>query len=134
MRAFIATLLAAAVYGKPKGGYNYLKGGEDWDTVYPDLADNICGMDSSKQQSPIDLKDGTLDEDLEITMTDYGKNPQDARGNDLMETNWSHKVDGSSWDDAVFTRTGRDDPEATFKPVQFHFHTPSEHTVNGTSM
>ena len=98
------------------------------------MANNICGLESSKEQSPIDLKDGTWESDIKITLSGYGKNPQAARGNDLMETNWEHVVDGSSWTDAVFTRTGGDKAEATFKPVQFHFHTPSEHTVNGTSM
>ena len=60
MRAFIASLLAIAVTAadktKPIGGYNYNKGGEDWGTYYPDLANNICGAATSKEQSPIDLK------------------------------------------------------------------------------
>lgn len=30
-----------------------------------------------------------------------------------------------------FTKTFEDDSESKFKAAQFHFHSPSEHTVNG---
>ena len=56
MRAFIAALLAAsALAASSAGGYDYKKGGEDWGTIYPNKADNICGLETSKEQSPIDL-------------------------------------------------------------------------------
>ena len=59
MRFSISTLLVvvAIVDGKerPLGGYNYSKGGDNWATEYADLPGNMCGEDSSMEQSPINL-------------------------------------------------------------------------------
>jgi len=47
MRAFIASLVAIAVSGKPTGGYDYTKGGDNWT--------GTCTNAASKKQSPINL-------------------------------------------------------------------------------
>ena len=72
MRAFIAALLSAAVFAatktKPAGGYNYNKGGEDWGTYYPDLANNVCGDASKKEQSPINIVTANVVEDKDLNI------------------------------------------------------------------
>jgi len=90
MRAFIAALLAAtALASSSAGGYDYKKGGEDWKTVYSSKANNICGMESSKKQSPIDLKDGTSSEKLSIKLEGLKPMAKAAKAaGHLMETNW----------------------------------------------
>ena len=88
MRAFITALLAAVVVAdgerkKPTGGYNYLKGGEDWGTYYPNLEKNICGKATSREQSPVNLVttgDSVIeDKDMDIELEDFGANSVESR-------------------------------------------------------
>ena len=47
-----------------------------------------------------------------------------------MEVNWHFNF--KTWNDkATVTRTDATDKSETFKPLQVHWHTPSENTVDG---
>ena len=90
MRALITALLAAVAVAegeraKPSGGYNYLKGGEDWGTYYPDMENNICGKATSREQSPINLVtsgDRVIeDKDMDIEVDGLGANSVASRDN-----------------------------------------------------
>jgi len=51
-----------------------------------------------------------------------------------MPTNWEVKLSEEFKQGAELTRTGPADSSKSFHPIQYHFHTPSEHTVNGDLM
>ena len=95
MRAFIATLLSAVAFAaKPPGGYDYNEGGDDWNTIYADMENNICGLTTSKEQSPINLlttgDNLTLDKDISISIEGLGSQAKASRDTATtnMETNW----------------------------------------------
>ena len=104
---------------------------DDWSN--PDDLNNVCGRASSKEQSPIDLKssgeDTVLDKKASIKLFDYDASKMDERkdGKD-MATNWTVELGALST--AHMTRRSND-LLADYKAVQFHVHTPSEHTVDG---
>ena len=95
----------------------------------------ICGLSSSLSQSPIDLSDddATLDSTIRIKLAGYGsayKNPL-VSGTE-HETNWEVQLEETSWvESAKLVITNADGEKTTFPPLQFHFHTPSEHTIDG---
>ena len=98
MRAFIAALLAASVLGnrsKPLGGYNYLKGGQDWKTYYANDADVDATDCDGQKQSPIDLSTAegkmTEDDDMNLEFSGaMGKVPVSNRDKaaTMMEVNY----------------------------------------------
>ena len=47
-----------------------------------------------------------------------------------MEVNWHFNFEGWN-EDATVTRTDATNRVETFKPLQVHWHTPSENTVDG---
>lgn len=106
----------------------------NWGTYYPDLANNVCGDATKKEQSPINIVTANVveDKDLDIVVSGLGSNavePMDyATAN--HEVNW-HFNFGSWKDTASVTRTDGTTKVETFKPVQVHVHTPSENTVDG---
>lgn len=100
------------------------------------------------QQSPIDLLTTEnaafiKDEDVAVTMTGFGAHaeadvayPKEVEGNNAVnETghpiNWQVTWVGDWAETATVTRTAADGTSAEYKPLQAHFHTPSEHTVDG---
>lgn len=51
---------------------------------------------------------------------------------DPQELNWEHSFGNAAWaSDSSLTRTDNAGMAQVFNPKQFHFHTPSEHTVDG---
>ena len=143
MRAFIISLLAAyASAAGTTGLYDYTQGGENWAA-----SGNICGLDTSKHQSPINLlttDDAAFikDEDLAISMKGFGAladtdvaYPKESDSNATNTTghpiNWQAVWVGDWVETATVTRTAGDGTSAEYKPLQMHFHTPSEHTVDG---
>ena len=139
MHSIIATLLAAVAFASssaPDGAYDYRQGGENWNTVYSEKANNICGLATSKQQSPIDLPTSgpSLVEDKDLNIAVEGLDSNSKAWRDFattnMETNWQLTF-GSWTETATVTRTDGANESASFTPLQIHWHTPSEHTVNG---
>ena len=73
-------------------------------------------------------------------MTGYGKHikPERPTSEDgktqFMPTNWMVGLAADVTEGAELIRRGPADSLKTFNPVQYHFHTPSEHTVDGKLM
>jgi carbonic anhydrase len=85
-----------------------------WDEI-----NSVCATTSSSRQSPIDINKAEVDRSL---------TPLDT---ELAETSFTLKNPGytvvaTPANSGTLTING-----TTFKLLQFHFHTPSEHTVNG---
>ena len=51
-----------------------------------------------------------------------------------MPTNWEVKLSEEFKKGADLTRWGPAGSEKSFQPIQYHFHTPSEHTIDGNLM
>jgi len=51
-----------------------------------------------------------------------------------MPTNWEVELSEEFTNGAELTRTGPADSTKSFRPIQYHFHTPSEHTIDGDLM
>lgn len=164
MRAFISALLVASAFAdgeiaKAVGGYDYRAGGEDWGTIYGDndtitgyhyeIADNICGQATSLAQSPINLVTDEAtndvnevfetyikDHDMQFSMTGFESQTKAARDKATtnMEVNWELVFTHSEEADVEFMRTDAMDVETPYKPVQMHWHTLSEHTIDGAHM
>lgn len=122
---YVISALVATTAFAAEGNYNYNTNGADWGSVNALCADG-------KEQSPIDLKVGaTTNEDIELV----GYNYFDFNGaaSDPLASNHGKKM--------VFPTPANEDAELklvlangqteTFTPAQFHFHAPSEHTVDG---
>ena len=150
MRTFITALLATSIIASSgsDGSYYYGNGGEahvkqngialttaqfndDWSNNTK--ANNVCGRASSKEQSPINLKssaeDTVLDINASINLFDYDGSTMDERADEKdMATNWHVNLEPLS--NTIMTRRAND-LLADYRALQFHIHTPSEHTVDG---
>ena len=107
-------------------GYESSEGSPDkWGTLSPAYA--ACG--NGKSQSPIDLVGGSS-EGAPSLIFDYGKTglkiAHNAHVIDLVDNGHTLQV---TVDEGSTLITQRDE----YKLVQFHFHTPSEHLVDGRS-
>ena len=117
-----ALLLVGSVYGQalepPHWEYSGEAGPENWGDL--DEAYQLCAVGT--EQSPIDLAEANLtQEDLQDISFSYQPSP-------LVVMNNGHTIqvpyDSSSEVDMTL------DGEA-YELLQFHFHTPSEHALNG---
>ena len=109
-----STAKAAEHAGAPHWGYTGDAGPEHWGALAPDF--KTCSF--GKQQSPVDIA-GPIEAklgDLEIA---YQAAP-------LRILNNGHTVQINYAPGSSLTTRGR-----SYEVVQFHFHTPSEHTVSG---
>ncbi|MCP4358533.1 MAG: carbonic anhydrase family protein [Chloroflexi bacterium] len=91
-------------------------GPEHWRKL-EDGAYELCGI--GVEQSPIDLTSPTMT-DLENIAFDYGKM-------DVHILNNGHTIQVNHDEGSSIEINGR-----TYNLLQFHFHAPSEHAVNGT--
>jgi len=100
----------------PHWGYEGDHGPEHWGHMAPDFRACSEGM----TQSPIDLSNAAPEALSEIKFNYRGSKLNVENNGHTVQVNYdggsSIEVDGSE-----------------YKLVQFHFHTPSEHTVNGKS-
>ena len=112
------SLLAVSVFS---AAADYTQNGADW----PELCQ------TGLEQSPIDLSSDT---DTSDKMEIIGYNYYDFVKAGFSDTDFSQKLDFG--DDqlranAELQITFADESQSYFTPKQFHFHAPSEHTVNG---
>ena len=95
-------------------GYSGEVGAERWATL--DAAYVVCG--TGVNQSPIDL-DGLIDAELAPLSLDYGPAVTDIVNN-------GHSIQVGYGAGSALTIEGR-----SFELKQFHFHSPSENTIDG---
>lgn len=108
--------LKAEVKSSLHWGYAGTEGPEFWGT----LASEYAQCSTGTQQSPIDLKPAqAIDANLEEPMFNYRAVPLDI-------ANTGHTVRVSYAPGSTLTLDGQ-----TYDLRQFHFHDPSEHTVDG---
>jgi len=93
-------------------------GPESWGSIDPSFAACVDGS----EQSPIDIADPVAS-DLPPLVFDYAVTP-------LVVENTGHVIEVPMPDDGDQTLTIGED---VYRLVQYHFHAPSEHTVDGVS-
>jgi carbonic anhydrase len=99
-------------------GYDGPAGPAAWGDLKPEFA----ACKSGQSQTPIDVDAKKApDKTLTPLRFQYGKLP-------LLELNNGHTIEVENSVKAVLEGAGE-----AWQLVQFHFHTPSEHTVNGKS-
>ncbi|RTZ67482.1 MAG: hypothetical protein DSZ29_00685 [Aquificaceae bacterium] len=105
----------AAHTAVPHWGYEGAAGVEKWGTLSPEF--KTC--QTGKNQSPIDIK-GAVDANLPAINFKYNM----LSASDIV--NNGHTVQVNMWSGGEITLDGE-----KFKLKEFHFHTPSENTING---
>lgn len=123
MKTFVASLLAASAFA---ASYNYKQNGADWGSV-------AATCDTGVEQSPIDLiREGAyVSTDSELAqLNGYGYMNYDK----LKVTDNGHTVVSNLTPEAEYQINFFDGSMSVFSPLQFHFHAPSEHTINGENL
>lgn len=107
-------------------GYDGELGPQSWGTLSPVYA--LCG--NGQGQSPIDLRSGTTTGDAKWQFN-YGTSSLMLAHNEHVEDliDNGHTLQVSVEEGSSLTLDG-----STYALRQFHFHTPSEHTVDGEHM
>ena len=122
-RLTFAALSAATAYAAG-GDYTYDQNGADWGETY-----NLCA--NGDEQSPIDLFTEGTDGSSDMELNGYGyKDFSIEVGNDSGLDRSQAKV-FSPVADGEFHLNFADGSKSVFEVAQFHFHAPSEHSVNG---
>jgi carbonic anhydrase len=116
----------AAASAEPHWGYGAEGGPATWSTLDAKYA--VCS--TGRAQSPIDIAGATRDSVSPAASSTYRPTPlrivfHEAKA-DLVNTGHSIQVTAPG-DDTVMVGTDR------YTLVQFHFHSPSEHTIGGVS-
>jgi carbonic anhydrase len=109
------------------GSYNYLLGGEDWGTM------GVCG--TGLEQSPIDIPDNTYDvaddEDLIVRATFNAMSTTDTSAKFTDTTYYVSLASDAPFGSISAFKVNHKTSTTYTNCVQFHFHAPSEHTVDG---
>ena len=122
---YVISALVAATAFAAEGNYNYNTNGADWGDAVP-----LCK--DGKEQSPIDLKAGaTVNKDIELVGYNYFN--FNGANSDALASNHGKKMNFPTPENAnaelkLVLANGQ---QESFTPAQFHFHAPSEHTVDG---
>ena len=116
--AFAALMAATAMAG---AGTDYKTNGANWGTTDP-----LCA--SGKEQSPIDLSVAGASRSENMMLNGYGYTDFNPEQSDVLRNAGSVKVDVPNGE---FHLNFADGSKSIFKILQFHFHAPSEHTVDG---
>ena len=117
---FATTVLIGAATASPSN-FRYHSSGDNWGHIHA-----TCG--SGDKQSPIDIKDS------EVTLTDANVFDLNGHGYQNYAKNmlkYKHNTVQVDVKDGTFWAILPDGEKHWFKPAQFHFHSPSEHTFNG---
>jgi carbonic anhydrase len=118
----LSAALLVYVSNAATGVYHYDENGADWPKTE---GFELCG--TGKQQSPIDLSGGTFSDTQEVMLN--GKYPD---ANAVIKIQ-DHNVQVTA-EQGGFTKTFESGSMAEFSSVQFHFHSPSENTIDGKHM
>ena len=123
----IGALIAATALAGSGKDYDYIQNGADWGTI---LEGKYSLCDTGLEQSPIDLTSGTVSDNIAIDLEDYYNfrtriSTEDVAYTTNFELEWRRLR-------AQLTLTFDDESEEVFTPRQFHFHAPSEHSVDGS--
>jgi carbonic anhydrase len=111
----LATPALAASDGEA-WGYSGKTGPEHWG----ELADEFATCKAGLMQSPVDLPGASVPGEIEVTV-DWSPGPLSIQRGKTIQANFAH---GS-----YMTSSGK-----VFRLVQVHFHTPSEHTIDGDTL
>lgn len=112
--ASLLTLAALTMAGELHWGYEGESGPDNWGSLSPDYA--LCADGTA--QSPIDIRDASELELVAIEFS-YGSTP-----NRVHNTGHGIQVDVEAGSHIVYNGIRHD-------LLQFHFHAPSEHTIDG---
>ena len=129
MISYVASaLLAVTAFGAGgKVAFDYKQNGADWGDLE---GYGLCK--TGKEQSPIDITDDSKDSDtMEIVGYNYGDFKASAP---YSPTNfaWTNNITGN--DNTWLETTLDDETVKSWEPLQFHFHAPSEHSLDGKLM
>lgn len=113
----IASLMVSTVQAQTN--YNWRQNGADWGVNF-----TLCA--TGKNQSPIDLKDSdvVLSDSLSVRGFEY----PNFVTNTLSRGGATNMPSGLK---SRFEATFGDNTEQEFYPLQYHLHSPSEHTIDG---
>ncbi len=113
----VGSLFCLPVYSGEKGDWNY--GGTNNPTVWGEISEEYAACSNGKHQSPINLSESN-------TTQGTGEIEFNYKPIDLLVKNNGHTIQVDSTSDSYAIIDGE-----KYKLLQFHFHTPSEHTVEG---
>lgn len=118
MLAKTFSALAVSAYA---ASWDYNNMGSDWGTDYP-----LCS--NGREQSPVNLNSDGMESNamMHITGFDY------ANYDNLGITDSGHTLI-TAIEEGEFHVTFPNGETAEFVPAQFHWHSPSEHTVDGVT-
>ena len=115
--AATAVALATSAFAAetPHWGYGKADGPAHWG----DLAKNFAACETGHEQSPVDLTHAVKGEPAEI---EFHWNPNAS----WTEVNNGHSIQENKANGGTIKLDGK-----TYELVQFHFHSPSEHAIDG---
>ena len=121
MQRLVLAALAGAIANAASTDYS--SNGANWGNDYP-----LCS--SGTEQSPIDLtvEGASTSDSMEINGYGYRDFKIATSGTDLKREGGSVYVPMT---DGEFHLQFADGSKSIFEPLQFHFHAPSEHSVDG---
>ncbi len=117
--ATAATALVIASSAMAAGTQHWSYKGEEGPSHWGEIAKNFKACETGHEQSPVDLTNAV-----------HGQ-PADVEFHWNKDANWTevnngHSIQANSDDAGSITLDGK-----TYKLVQFHFHAPSEHAIDG---
>ena len=111
-----AAILTTSLTDDTDWGYSGERGPEHWGELSPEFA--LCSEGNA--QSPIDIRIASKLDLVDIVFG-YGQT-----ANNIFNNGHTIQVNVDEGSHIVYN-------EITYKLLQFHFHSPSEHTINGKS-
>jgi len=104
-----------------KPHWSYEEGSDNGPSKWGGLCEAFSAAKDGKQQSPIDIRVSGCKKNVELGKIDYEYHSD----NEALILNNGHTIQ-INWEGGTLKTNGDE-----FKLVQFHFHSPSEHLVDG---